>query len=252
VACVHLIEDDEQCASFASGVLRRVGHEVLVFSHPCEFFYELNRKPPHCAIVDWALPELNGLEIIRRIREVQGWRMGIVVLTALGCDERAVLGLEAGADDFIDKPVSGPVLAVRIEAVLRRVNPAETRGDHRIALGRYTLDRSTRRVAISGARVELAPREFDLAWTLFSQPSKVFTKAELLSAIWGRRTRCGDQAITQNVYALRKKLDLAANGVCLFSVYGTGYRLELSSQPPLPARGRVPGEPPHFATSLAA
>lgn len=229
MACIHLIEDDDQCSGFVDKVVRRMGHEPTVFPHPCEFFYQLNRMPPHCVVVDWALPEMNGLEIVRRIRELQGWRMGIIVLTALGCDEKAISALKAGADDFICKPVVAAVLAGRIDAVLRRVNPAEVRGDHRVCLGSFTLDRTDRGVTIGDVKVELAPREFDLAWTLFSQPSKVFTKAELLSSIWGRHTRCGDQTITQHVYALRKKLHLAAHGVCLLSVYGTGYRLELSA-----------------------
>lgn len=226
MASIYVLEDDDLYAGALGEALRRRGHDVRTFGTPHALFYELNKLPPRCLIVDWLLPEMNGFEVVKRVRQLLGSRVGIVMLTAVDAEDKVVDALNAGADDYVVKPATEAILAVRIDALLRRLVPAQVAHAKHLELGPYRLDLATRAVSVEGESVELAPREFDLAWTLFSQPSRLFTKQELLASIWGRQTEYGCHTIAQHVYALRKKLSLAAHGLSLLSVYGTGYRLE--------------------------
>jgi DNA-binding response OmpR family regulator len=223
---IHILEDDEACAGALAELLIRQGHEPKCFSAPHEFFYQLTKLPPRCAIIDWMLPEMSGLEVVKRTRQLVGGQMGIILLTALDDEDKAIAALGAGADDYIVKPATDVLLATRLKALLRRLVPAQTAMAKRIDLGPYALDLCTRSASIDGRDAGLAPREFDLAWTLFAQPSRLFTKDELIGLVWGRQTDFDVHTIAQHVCALRKKLELVAHGFKLQSVYGTGYRLD--------------------------
>ena len=123
--------------------------------------------------------------------------------------------------------------------------PMRVAMEKRIVRGPYTLDLGSRTATVDGCDAGLAPREFDLAWTLFSQPSRLFTKSELLALIWGKQTEFGAHTISQHVYALRKKLKFDKHGFKLQSVYATGYRLECFDTP---SRSRAVS--PHARTSV--
>lgn len=226
MSLIHLVEDDDICAEAVAKALRDSGHDVRVFGAPHALFYEIQKLPPRCVIVDWMLPEMSGFDVVKRLRQLLGSRVGIMMLTAIDSEDKVVDALGAGADDYMVKPVTDAILAVRVAALLRRLVPEQVAKAKTVEIGAYVLDMSTRTVRVAGVPVELAPREFDLAWTLFSQPSRLFTKQELLASIWGRHTECGSHTIAQHVYALRKKLALTEHGFSLLSVYGTGYRLE--------------------------
>lgn len=226
MAQIYILDDDDAFATSVGEALTRCGHVVQCFGAPHEFFYRVSRMPPRIAIVDWMLPEMSGYEVVRRLRHSIGARIGVIMLTALDSEDKAVDVLGAGADDYLVKPITDALLTVRVEALLRRLMPAELTHAKRLAVGPYLLDLPTRSITVSGEAVEIAPREFDLAWTFFSHPSRLFTKEELLAAIWGKQTALGCHTIAQHVYALRKKLALAEHGFRLLSVYATGYRLE--------------------------
>jgi DNA-binding response OmpR family regulator len=223
---IHILEDDEACADALAELLTRQGHEPKCFSAPHEFFYQLTKLPPRCAIIDWMLPEMSGLEVVKRTRQLVGGQMGIILLTALDDEDKAIAALGAGADDYIVKPATDVLLAIRLNALLRRLVPAQTAMAKRIELGPYVLEQSTLCATIDGHDAGLAPREFDLAWTLFAQPSRLFTKDELIGLVWGRQNDFDQHTIAQHVCSLRKKLALVAHGFKLQSVYGTGYRLD--------------------------
>jgi DNA-binding response OmpR family regulator len=242
---IHILEDDEACAGALAELLTQQGHEPKCFSAPHEFFYQLTKLPPRCAIIDWMLPQMSGLEVVRRTRRLVGGQMGIILLTALDDEDKAIAALEAGADDYIVKPATDVLLATRLEALLRRLVPAQTVMAKRIDLGPYSLEQSTLSATIQGRDAGLAPREFDLAWTLFSQPSRLFTKDELIGLVWGRQSDFDMHTIAQHVCSLRKKLELVAHGFKLQSVYGTGYRLDwIEARPLLAANGAQPHTTP--------
>jgi DNA-binding response OmpR family regulator len=226
MALIHVVEDDHHFAASTQSLLVLHGHEVDVFNTPHAFLHQLVRLPPKCVIVDWMLPQMIGVEVVRRVREVVGRSVGVMMLTAMDSEECIVQALENGADDYMVKPGSDAVLVARLEALLRRLHaPSDPR--QKLIVGVHELDFRQQRVLVKGQAVELTPREFDLAWTLFNQPSRLFTKEELMAAIWGKNSDCGDHTIAQHAYSIRKKLSLMEHGVRLLSVYGTGYRLEL-------------------------
>jgi DNA-binding response OmpR family regulator len=226
VALIYILEDDDIFAQSVQGVLERSNHEVLCFGTPHSFFYQLTKRAPRCAIVDWMLPEMVGVDVIRRLRQQLGRNVGVVMLTAVDAEQNVVEALQAGADDYIVKPGTSNVLSARIDALLRRLGEETATTAKRMEVGPYVLDFSQRSVRLKGEQIELAPREFDLAWTLFCSPSRLFTKQELLAAIWGKSSEFGYHTIAQHVYAVRKKLALADNGFKLLAVYASGYRLE--------------------------
>jgi two-component system, OmpR family, phosphate regulon response regulator PhoB len=231
VATIHVLDDNEINSAAMVELLAQLGHDVMHFATPHQFFYQLSKMPPRCAIIDAVLPEMNGLDVVRRARQLVGRQMGVMLLSTSDADERVIAGLGAGADDCVVRPVADGLLAARVDALLRRLVPSSV--TKRIELGAYTLDLSPRAAFINGRDAGLAPREFDLAWVLFGQPSRLFTRDELLALIWGKHSTYGAHTVAQYVYALRKKLDLVDHGFRLQSVYGTGYRLEWVDQPAL-------------------
>lgn len=228
MATIHILEDDPDSAACVEQWLRGAGHQVKSFGRPHEFFYEVSKQAPRCAVIDWRLPEMEGIDVVTRLRQLLAGGIGILMLTGLDTEESVVRALNAGADDYIVKPGSESVLCARVDALLRRMAPAASVATC-IERGPYRLDFGGRSVSVDGSVVDLAPREFDLAWILFSEPARLFTRQELLAAIWGRNHEVGVHTVAQHVYQVRRKLALTEHGFRLNAVYGTGYRLELPS-----------------------
>jgi DNA-binding response OmpR family regulator len=173
----------------------------------------------------------------------------IVLLTADTQPDNLVRAFDAGADDVETVPIAVEVLAARLRAVQRRVRRGQD--DHqRIHLAGYTLDRSTGAVQDRGRAVELTPREFAMAWFLFSRPSTFLSRDAISMAVWGLHADIAEHTIEQHVYMLRKKLRLSQDrGVWVRAAYGRGYRLE--AKPPT-AWAPVAGSPHADALRMAA
>jgi two-component system, OmpR family, response regulator RegX3 len=232
MALIYLLEDDPDCSACVEQWLGRAGHQVKVFERPHEFFYEVSKQAPRCAVIDWRLPEMEGIDVVARLRQLLSTGTGILMLTGLDTEESVVRALKAGADDYIVKPGSESIVVARIDALLRRMAPAASTLTS-IDRPPYRLDFGRREVTVLGHPVDLAPREFDLAWILFSEPARLFTRQELLAAVWGRHQDAGVHTVAQHVYMIRRKLALTEHGFRLNAVYGTGYRLELPQAEPV-------------------
>lgn len=226
MALIYILDADPARAAALAGALQPLDHAVRAYQVPHEFFRHVSRMPPRCAIVSMNLPEINGLDVVRRLRLQVGGRMGVVIAADVDCEASAIDALREGADDYVARPVAQALMVMRVHALLRRLSPGPAAGGKQVRLGPYSIDVNTQLVHLDGSHVDLAPREFDLAWVLFSQPSRLFTKAELLATIWGRNSTVSEHTIAQHVHSLRKKLKLSEHGVRLHSVYGSGYRLE--------------------------
>jgi DNA-binding response OmpR family regulator len=222
---IYLLEDDTDFAIHIADRLRGRGYIVRIFHHPHELFYETSKEIPTLFIVDWMLPEMLGLDVVKRIRQKIGKNVAVMMLTQMDTEEHIVSALEAGADDFVVKPASGEEFCARVVALVRRYQPT-VEAVEKIELGPYTLVFDIQTVTLQGQPIELAPREFDLGWMFFSNTGRLLSKSELLAAVWGRHSNSSDHTLTQHIYALRKKLALADNGFRLTSIYGTGYRFE--------------------------
>jgi DNA-binding response OmpR family regulator len=223
---IHLLEHDGVRRGHLARLLKQRGHAPQNLANAQDYFYQLGKQPPRCVVVDWLFSDISGLEIVQRTRQRLGGHVGLLMLTDTEREDHAVLALNAGADDCFARPARDELLAARIESLLRRLVPAPVAEARRLSIGPYTLDLGSRSVTVNSVDAGLAPREFDLAWLLFSQPSRLLTKDELLTLIWGKRAETGAHTIAQNIYALRKKLAFDANGFELQSVYASGYRLE--------------------------
>ncbi|MGW3485921.1 response regulator transcription factor [Streptomyces sp. NPDC001054] len=217
---VLLIEDDEPVRRAVTLGLRRQGHEVRAAASGEEGLAAFAAAVPDVVVLDWMLPGVDGLEVCRRLRTPERAHVPLLLVTARGDDIDVVVGLEAGADDYVVKPVRARVLDARIRAVLRRLDtpgtpPPETHGP-------LTIDRTGLRVAHEGAPVPLAPSELRLLLTLSASPGQVLSRQQLLEAVWEHSYHGDIRLVDACVKRLRNKLAAAADRV--ETVRGFGYR----------------------------
>jgi DNA-binding response OmpR family regulator len=222
---VFLLEDDEPFAQHIADRLRMRGYVVRVFHEPHALFYEVTKEIPTLFIVDWMLPQMLGLDVVKRIRQKIGKSVAIMMLTQMDSEEHIVSALEAGADDFVVKPATGDEFCARVTAVVRRYLP-KTEAIEKLVVGPYALVFDIQMITVQENPIDLAPKEFDLAWIFFANVGRLLSKSELLASVWGRHVEASDHTLTQHIYALRKKLALTDHKFRLTSVYGTGYRFE--------------------------
>lgn len=225
----YLLEDDPIHAAHLIDCLSGTEIEAEHFSKVGDFFEALNRSTPQLIVLDWMLPGLTGLQVLKRVRERFGLRIPIVMLTSVDSEELIVEALEAGADDFLTKPVARPVLRARLIALARRIAQVPALHQESLSFGGFRLHYAGQSVIDVDApdeRFALTPREFDLVWLLMKNPDRFIPRAELLAAVWGKNHDVAAHTLAQHVHAVRKKLGLASRRIRLAAVYGSGYRIE--------------------------
>jgi len=221
-----LIEDDQFQAAALTEAARGAGWQVQHFPEPSSFFHAAPTLKMRLLVVDWNLPQMDGGQVILRVRQLYQYSVPIIVITSDHTEAVALKALGLDADDFVHKPVSAPVFVARVEAVHRRY--ARDRDSHaQFKIPPYSLDRLTHVLCIHDVPVALTPREFDLAWLLFSNTDRFLSRAELMASVWGARADINSHSLAQHMHALRRKLDLAGHGYTLRSVYGAGYRFSV-------------------------
>jgi two-component system response regulator ResD len=225
VPTILVVDDDRELADIVVGYLARAGHEATVIDNGRTALERITSAPPDLIVLDLMLPEIDGLEVCRRVR-AEHPELPIVMLTALGEAEDRIAGLEVGADDYITKPFSPRELVLRIDSVLRRTR-SYSNGRAVLVAGSITLDTAARRVTREGRELSLTVRELDLLSYLMAHPGRAFNRAELMQEVWG--WSYGDQStVTVHVRRLREKVeDDPTNPSLIRTVWGIGYRLEL-------------------------
>jgi two-component system KDP operon response regulator KdpE len=199
---VLVCDDELQIVRALKVVLRDAGFEVTATANAEEALDEAAVKPPDAAIIDLVLPDGDGVEVCRRLRE---WsEMPILVLSALGEEQQKVRALEAGADDYVTKPFSPAELVARLRAVLRRA-PGGTEAP-RIEADGLLVDLAAHEVILDGERVHLTPTEFDLLRALVMNRGRLMTHRALLSEVWGPSYADDTQVLRVHVANLRRKL----------------------------------------------
>ena len=224
-----LVVDDEPSISEVVGLyLERAGFQVRLAPDGAVALAELTRALPDLVILDLMLPEIDGLELTRRLRAVSD--TPIIMLTSRREESDRVLGLEMGADDYVVKPFSPPELVSRVRAVLRRAQPAERRPEADAALinfGAVRIDPTARVVMISGEPVNLTAKEFDLLCFFARNPRQVFNRDQLLDQVWGETEYIDPSTVTVHIRRLREKVEAdPANPRHILTVWGVGYRFE--------------------------
>jgi two-component system, OmpR family, alkaline phosphatase synthesis response regulator PhoP len=220
---VLIVEDEPKIAEIAKDYLGRAGWHVLVAGTGRQALELFDAHAPSLVVLDLRLPDLDGLEVARQIRERA--EVPIIMLTARVQETDRLAGFEAGADDYIPKPFSPKELVARVAAVLRRASARHTTGDV-IRAGRLTIDPDTRQVTRDGeAAVELTSSEFELLAALARHRGRIFTRAQLLDVVGGDRTEAFDRAIDTHIKNLRRKIEPdPRNPRYLRTVYGVGYK----------------------------
>lgn len=223
---ILVIEDEEDILALVHYNLVKAGFIVEIATSGEEGLSKAESSRPDLVVLDLMLPNLDGLEVCRRIRSNNGLaETAIVMMTAKGEEENIVAGLEHGADDYVAKPFSTAVLVARIKAVLRRrAVRRESRANEPIVVHDLIIDQGRNRVTAAEKNVDLTVSEFKLLCLLAAKPGWVFTRTQIVDAIHGEGYAITDRAVDVQVVGLRKKLGRC--GAYIETVRGVGYRFK--------------------------
>jgi len=223
---VLVMEDEDALATLLSYNLEKEGYRVVVAADGEEGMLQIEERLPDLVLLDWMLPKLSGIEVCRRIRGKSETRnMPIIMLTARGEESDRIRGLDTGADDYMTKPFSMTELIARIRAVLRRIRPGLA--DDRLNHGDIVIDRVAHRVRRSGQEIHLGPTEFRLLDHLMQHPGRVFSREQLLDAVWGSDVYVEARTVDVHVGRLRKALNVEDTVNPIRTVRSAGYSLDL-------------------------
>lgn len=224
MARILVVEDDATVREVVVSYLTAAGHEPLVARDGESGLRLAEERPPDLVVLDLMLPDLDGLEVHRRLTATA--QVPVVMLTALGAEQDRVTGLEAGADDYVTKPFSPRELVLRIDSVLRRTASRAAGTGDVLTDGDLVVDRARQEATMRGEPLALTVREFDLLAHLVGRPGEALTREQLLEDVWG--WTFGDTStVTVHVRRLREKIeDDPRQPQRLVTVWGVGYRWE--------------------------
>jgi len=217
---IFIVEDEERLARLIARVLKEEGYAAETARDGRTALSRVLADPFDLLIVDWMLPDLDGIEVVRRLRAAE-MSVPVLMLTARTQIEDRVEGLDAGADDYLPKPFAFPELLARVRALSRW--PREQKIDAVLAAGDVTLDPHRHVVWRDGESVDLSAREFALLATLLRRPNQVFTRSVLLDTVWGGSTEVYTNVVDLYISYLRKKLDREGEPSRIRTVRGSGY-----------------------------
>ena len=221
---IYSVEDDAQIREMILYALRQSGLPAEGFADSSTFFAALGQRLPSLVLLDIMLPGEDGLSILRRLRsKPETQNLPVILLTAKGAEMEKVMGLDAGADDYISKPFSVLELVARVNALTRRTKQ-ESQGKA-ISLGGILLDEEKHSVSVDGSIVDMTLKEFELLQHLMRHPGTACTRDRLLSAVWDMEYLGSTRTVDVHVQTLRQKLGSA--GEQIETVRGIGYRFQV-------------------------
>lgn len=222
---ILIVEDEAPVVTLLRYNLEREGYDVAAATDGEEALVSVDENPPDLILLDWMLPEVSGIEIARRLRRgAKTKAIPIIMLTARSEEADTVRGLEAGADDYLTKPFSPAELVARVRALLRRARPALS--DEVLACGDVTMDLAAHRVHRAGREVKLGPTEYRLLRHFMEHPGRVFSREQLLDAVWGRDVYVELRTVDVHIRRLRKALNDEADSDLIRTVRSAGYAME--------------------------
>lgn len=220
---ILLVDDEPDVLDFLSFNLQKEGYEVFTASNGREAVQMAKKVSPNLILLDVMMPDIDGIEACKEIRTLpEGKNTLIVFLTARTEDYSQIAGLDAGADDYVSKPIKPRVLVSRIKALLRRRFQSETDTSVFDVGGGIKINKENYSVTVDNKDVSLPKKEFELLYLLASKPGKVFTREDILHKIWGGDVVVGDRTIDVHIRKLRQKL----GDEVIKTLKGIGYKFE--------------------------
>ncbi len=224
---ILVVEDESSIASFVALYLKNAGYAVRTAARGEEALDQVAADPPSLVILDLMLPDLDGIEVCRRIRKSS--EIPILMLTARDEDVDKIIGLEVGADDYMTKPFNPRELVARVKSILRRSTPERRQIESAVLRhGDLTIDAGRREVRVGEDEIQLAPKEFDLLWELLDHRGLVLTRDQLLERVWGYTFAGDTRTVDVHVRQLRRKLGDASP---IVTVWGVGYKVSPAKNP---------------------
>jgi DNA-binding response OmpR family regulator len=218
---VLVVEDESSIASFVALYLKNAGYAVRTAATGNEALAQFQASPPGLIVLDLMLPDIDGIEVCRRIRKSSD--VPILMLTARDEDVDKIIGLEVGADDYLTKPFNPRELVARVKSILRRASPERREVESKqLRHGQLLVDAGRREVRVGEEEIQLAPKEFDLLWELLDHRGLVLTRDQLLERVWGYTFAGDTRTVDVHVRQLRRKLGDASP---IVTVWGVGYKV---------------------------
>lgn len=233
---IAVLDDGPDQLRLINQTMVGLGHECHLYTEGRTLLQALRRQTFDLLILDWRLPDMTGTEVVKTIRDELKGRLPILFVTDTHEEADMVAGLNAGADDFMAKPIRAGELEARIKALLRRSYPAQHESE--LIFGPYHFYPPARLLKVRGAPVELKNREYELALFLFQNLGRLLSREHLHEAVWGLGIEALSRSLDTHISRLRTKLELRpANGFLLLAIYGLGYRLETIEADTIPKSG---------------
>ena len=221
-----IVEDESALVELIRYNLIKEGYEVASASDGEEALLLIEERQPDIVLLDWMLPKLAGIEVARRLRSKAATRnLPIIMLTARAEESDRIRGLDIGADDYMTKPFSMSELTARIRAVMRRIRPALA--EDIVVVGDISMDRAAHKVTRAGQDVHLGPTEFRLLDYFIQHPGRVFSREQLLDAVWGSDVYVETRTVDVHIGRLRKALSKGGGDDPIRTVRSAGYALNV-------------------------
>ncbi len=226
---ILVVDDEASVVEVVTLYLRREGFRVRTAQDGQAALRAIAEQKPALVVLDLMLPEVDGLTILRRLRDVEGLSVPVIMLTARRQETDRIYGLELGADDYVTKPFSPAELVSRVKAVLRRSGGDKVAdgGERPLQHGDIIIDPKTRLVTVRGEELELTATEFNLLWFMASHPRQVFKRDQLLEKVWGFTDYLDPSTVTVHIRRLREKIEIdPGKPQHLLTAWGVGYKFE--------------------------
>lgn len=222
---IAVLHEDPLLPDLIRAALASYHHVCHFYASDASLLKEARHETFDLLIADWQLPDLNGPEFVRRMREMAGPQLPILLITRRHEELDAIDALHDGADDFMAKPLRQRELAARVTALLRRAYPQAMGG--KLAFGPYRFSPERRELSLHSVPLDLKNREYELALFMFRNAGRLLSRAHLREVVWGELNEAPSRSLDTHVSRLRAKLQLTAdNGYTITAIYGTGYRLD--------------------------
>ena len=224
-----LVDDDPDLLYTLQKYLQQAGYSTVTANNGKSAIDMFESEKPEAALIDVMMPELDGFEVVKKIRSISA--IPIILLTARSDETDKIVGLELGADDYVTKPFSPREVVARLKAIMRRGNQNQQEKTSKITINAITADKNTRSVMRDDSHIQLTKTEFDILITLMESPEQVFTRDQIIDRVLGYTYEGFERTIDAHVRNLRKKIEPDANNpVYIKTVFGVGYKIESSGK----------------------